>query len=152
MNTIPVEKNANTTIYFMLFVSVTIFTTNVRPFIFCAKTAALQDETTDVMLFQELSGLMHELFGFMILLTSDGKLLYLSDNVADHLGHCMVSSRSCKLVAVVVTLTNHTLKVLCIGLRKSHSMLCNLFFSFRWTWLPRVIVCMISLILWTTLS
>ncbi|XP_013984697.1 neuronal PAS domain-containing protein 4A-like [Salmo salar] len=52
--------------------------------------AALQDETTDVMLFQELSGLMHELFGFMILLTSDGKLLYLSDNVADHLGHCMV--------------------------------------------------------------
>ncbi|XP_029622569.1 neuronal PAS domain-containing protein 4A-like [Salmo trutta] len=52
--------------------------------------AALQEETTDVMLFQELSGLMHELSGFMILLTSDGKLLYLSDNVADHLGHCMV--------------------------------------------------------------
>ncbi|XP_024252655.1 neuronal PAS domain-containing protein 4A-like isoform X1 [Oncorhynchus tshawytscha] len=51
---------------------------------------ALQDETTDLMLFQELSGLIHELSGFMILLTSDGKLLYLSDNVADHLGHCMV--------------------------------------------------------------
>ncbi|CAB1332922.1 unnamed protein product [Coregonus sp. 'balchen'] len=51
---------------------------------------ALQDETMDFMLFHELSGLMYELSGFMILLTSDGKLLYLSDNVADHLGHCMV--------------------------------------------------------------
>lgn len=62
------------------------------------------------MSFHELSGLMHELSGFMLLLTSDGKLLYLSDNVADHLGHCMVSSLSYKLVAVV-TLTYHTLKV-----------------------------------------
>ncbi|CAB1316151.1 unnamed protein product [Coregonus sp. 'balchen'] len=42
------------------------------------------------MYFHELSGLMHELSGFMLLLTSDGKLLYLSDNVADNLGHCMV--------------------------------------------------------------
>uniref|UniRef100_A0A4W5MR70 Neuronal PAS domain protein 4 n=1 Tax=Hucho hucho TaxID=62062 RepID=A0A4W5MR70_9TELE len=99
----------------VFFSQVTIFTTNVRPCIFFAKTDALQDETTDLMFFQELSGLMHELSGFMILLTSDGKLLYLSDNVADHLGHCMVSSRSCKLVAAVVTLTNHTLKVLCIA-------------------------------------
>ncbi|XP_071194159.1 neuronal PAS domain-containing protein 4A-like isoform X2 [Salvelinus alpinus] len=51
---------------------------------------ALQDETVDFMSFHELSGLMHELSSFMLLLTSDGKLLYLSDNVADHLGHCMV--------------------------------------------------------------
>ncbi|XP_010898858.2 neuronal PAS domain-containing protein 4B-like [Esox lucius] len=49
-----------------------------------------QDETTDLFTFPELSEMMNEFSGFTVLLTSDGKLLYLSDNVADHLGHCMV--------------------------------------------------------------
>ncbi|XP_076835765.1 neuronal PAS domain-containing protein 4B isoform X2 [Brachyhypopomus gauderio] len=38
----------------------------------------------------ELSELVHALPGFLLLLTSEGKLLYLSDNVAEHLGHSMV--------------------------------------------------------------
>ncbi|TRY87402.1 hypothetical protein DNTS_013888 [Danionella cerebrum] len=38
----------------------------------------------------ELSDLLHTLPGFLLLLTSEGKLLYLSDNVADFLGHSMV--------------------------------------------------------------
>ncbi|XP_056587614.1 neuronal PAS domain-containing protein 4B [Triplophysa dalaica] len=38
----------------------------------------------------ELSELVHTLPGFMLVLTSEGKLLYLSDNVTEHLGHSMV--------------------------------------------------------------
>ncbi|KAL7844334.1 hypothetical protein SRHO_G00228730 [Serrasalmus rhombeus] len=38
----------------------------------------------------ELSELVHTLPGFLLVLTSEGKLLYLSDNVTDHLGHSMV--------------------------------------------------------------
>ncbi|KAJ7996790.1 hypothetical protein DPEC_G00240680 [Dallia pectoralis] len=49
-----------------------------------------QDQTTDLLSFPELSELMNHISGFMLLLTSDGKLLYVSDGVADHLGHCMV--------------------------------------------------------------
>ncbi|KAM9835259.1 neuronal PAS domain-containing protein 4A [Syngnathus typhle] len=38
----------------------------------------------------ELSDLMQALPGFLMLLTAEGKLLYLSDAVSDHLGHSMV--------------------------------------------------------------
>ncbi|XP_042564434.1 neuronal PAS domain-containing protein 4B [Clupea harengus] len=38
----------------------------------------------------ELSELMNSLPGFLLLISSEGKLLYLSDNVAEHLGHSMV--------------------------------------------------------------
>ncbi|XP_077435039.1 neuronal PAS domain-containing protein 4A isoform X2 [Vanacampus margaritifer] len=38
----------------------------------------------------ELSELMQALPGFLMLLTAEGKLLYLSDAVCDHLGHSMV--------------------------------------------------------------
>ncbi|XP_022531783.2 neuronal PAS domain-containing protein 4B isoform X1 [Astyanax mexicanus] len=38
----------------------------------------------------EISELVHTLPGFLVVLTSEGKLLYLSDNVAEHLGHSMV--------------------------------------------------------------
>ncbi|XP_061690267.1 neuronal PAS domain-containing protein 4A [Syngnathoides biaculeatus] len=38
----------------------------------------------------ELSDLMQALPGFLMLLTAEGKLLYLSDTVSDHLGHSMV--------------------------------------------------------------
>ncbi|XP_068442037.1 neuronal PAS domain-containing protein 4A [Clinocottus analis] len=40
--------------------------------------------------FQELSELMQALPGFLMLLTGEGKLLYLSDSVSEHLGHSMV--------------------------------------------------------------
>ncbi|XP_061541972.1 neuronal PAS domain-containing protein 4A [Phycodurus eques] len=38
----------------------------------------------------ELSDLMQAIPGFLMLLTAEGKLLYLSDTVSDHLGHSMV--------------------------------------------------------------
>jgi len=34
---------------------------------------------------------MQALPGFLMLLTGEGKLLYLSDSVSEHLGHSMVS-------------------------------------------------------------
>ena len=46
------------------------------------------------MSFHELSELIHELAGFMVVVTGEGKLLYLSENVIDHLGLCMVSTLS----------------------------------------------------------
>lgn len=35
---------------------------------------------------------MQALPGFLLLLTGEGKLLYLSDSVSEHLGHSMVST------------------------------------------------------------
>uniref|UniRef100_A0A672SRH1 Neuronal PAS domain-containing protein 4-like n=1 Tax=Sinocyclocheilus grahami TaxID=75366 RepID=A0A672SRH1_SINGR len=48
------------------------------------------DVSGSVLSLPELSDLLHTLPGFLLVLTSEGKLLYLSDNVAEHLGHSMV--------------------------------------------------------------
>ncbi|XP_031718580.1 neuronal PAS domain-containing protein 4A isoform X1 [Anarrhichthys ocellatus] len=48
------------------------------------------DESASVLSFQELSELMQAMPGFLMLLTGEGKLLYLSDSVSEHLGHSMV--------------------------------------------------------------
>ncbi|MFT7796427.1 neuronal PAS domain-containing protein 4-like [Arapaima gigas] len=47
-------------------------------------------ESSSFLSFHELSELVHGLPGFLMLLTSEGKLLYLSDSVSEHLGHSMV--------------------------------------------------------------
>ena len=52
------------------------------------------DQSSGFMSFHELSELIHELAGFMVVVTGEGKLLYLSENVIDHLGLCMVSTLS----------------------------------------------------------
>ncbi|XP_040266409.1 neuronal PAS domain-containing protein 4 [Bufo bufo] len=39
---------------------------------------------------QDLQDFIHNLPGFLLTYTSEGKLIYLSDNVTDHLGHSMV--------------------------------------------------------------
>ncbi|MCJ8740769.1 hypothetical protein PDJAM_G00062990 [Pangasius djambal] len=52
--------------------------------------ARSQDVSPSFMSLPELSELMNTLPGFLLLLTSEGKLLYLSDNVTEHLGHSMV--------------------------------------------------------------
>ncbi|XP_028839783.1 neuronal PAS domain-containing protein 4B [Denticeps clupeoides] len=49
-----------------------------------------QEEGGGLLSLPELSELMHTLPGFLLVLSSEGKLLYLSDNVAEHLGHSMV--------------------------------------------------------------
>ncbi|XP_034037499.1 neuronal PAS domain-containing protein 4A [Thalassophryne amazonica] len=52
--------------------------------------AAGSEESTSFLSFHELSELMQVLPGFLMLLTGEGKLLYLSDSVSEHLGHSMV--------------------------------------------------------------
>ncbi|KAF6726609.1 Neuronal PAS domain-containing protein 4 [Oryzias melastigma] len=53
-------------------------------------TAASPEESETFLSFHELSELMQALPGFLMLLTGEGKLLYLSDSVSEHLGHSMV--------------------------------------------------------------
>ncbi|KAG8003947.1 Neuronal PAS domain-containing protein 4A, partial [Nibea albiflora] len=55
-----------------------------------AGTAASPEESAGFLSFHELSELMQALPGFLMLLTGEGKLLYLSDSVSEHLGHSMV--------------------------------------------------------------
>ncbi|CAJ1058780.1 neuronal PAS domain-containing protein 4A [Xyrichtys novacula] len=55
-----------------------------------AGSAAGVEESAGFLSFHELSELMQALPGFLMLLTGEGKLLYLSDSVSEHLGHSMV--------------------------------------------------------------
>ncbi|XP_074504651.1 neuronal PAS domain-containing protein 4A [Sebastes fasciatus] len=48
------------------------------------------EESAGFLSFHELSELMQALPGFLMLLTGEGKVLYLSDSVSEHLGHSMV--------------------------------------------------------------
>ncbi|XP_042626253.1 neuronal PAS domain-containing protein 4A [Cyprinus carpio] len=48
------------------------------------------EETTEFLTFHELNELVQMMPGFLLLLTGEGKLLYLSDSVSEHLGHSMV--------------------------------------------------------------
>ncbi|CAL8263063.1 unnamed protein product [Lota lota] len=53
-------------------------------------TAESLEESARFLSFQELSELVQALPGFLMLVSGEGKLLYLSDSVSDHLGHSMV--------------------------------------------------------------
>nr|XP_057921170.1 neuronal PAS domain-containing protein 4A isoform X2 [Doryrhamphus excisus] len=48
------------------------------------------EQSAGFLSFHELADLMQALPGFLMLLTGEGKLLYLSDSVSEHLGHSMV--------------------------------------------------------------
>ncbi|XP_066505210.1 neuronal PAS domain-containing protein 4A isoform X3 [Hoplias malabaricus] len=48
------------------------------------------EEGSRFLSFHELSELVQAMPGFLLLLTGEGKLLYLSDSVSEHLGHSMV--------------------------------------------------------------
>ncbi|KAF4098525.1 neuronal PAS domain-containing protein 4B [Onychostoma macrolepis] len=61
-----------------------------RKSVFFSQVAAGHDVSGSILSLPELSDLLHTLPGFLLVLTSEGKLLYLSDNVAEHLGHSMV--------------------------------------------------------------
>lgn len=56
-------------------------------------SAGSLEESARFLSFHELSELVQELPGFLLLLTGEGKLLYLSDSVSEHLGHSMVGPR-----------------------------------------------------------
>ncbi|XP_056456448.1 neuronal PAS domain-containing protein 4A [Gadus chalcogrammus] len=53
-------------------------------------TAMSLEESARFLSFHELSELVQALPGFLMLVSGEGKLLYLSDSVSDHLGHSMV--------------------------------------------------------------
>ncbi|KAM4721497.1 neuronal PAS domain-containing protein 4 [Rhinophrynus dorsalis] len=48
------------------------------------------DELEGLLSSQDLLDFVHSLPGFLLTFTSEGKLIYISENVADHLGHSMV--------------------------------------------------------------
>lgn len=75
-----------------------------------AGTAASLEESARFLSFHELSELMQALPGFLMLLTGEGKLLYLSDSVSEHLGHSMVGLHRISVVlASVKTHSSSTL-------------------------------------------
>jgi len=53
-------------------------------------TALSLEESARFLSFQELSELVQAMPGFLMLVSGEGKLLYLSDSVSEHLGHSMV--------------------------------------------------------------
>ncbi|KAG1940639.1 neuronal PAS domain-containing protein 4B [Pimephales promelas] len=61
-----------------------------RKSVFFSQVAGVHDMSGSALSLPELSDLLHTLPGFLLVLTSEGKLLHLSDNVAEHLGHSMV--------------------------------------------------------------
>lgn len=58
------------------------------------------EESAAFLDLHELSQLMQALPGFLMLVTGEGKLLYLSDSVSEHLGHSMVSPNGTNLSAI----------------------------------------------------
>ncbi|XP_023649986.2 neuronal PAS domain-containing protein 4A isoform X2 [Paramormyrops kingsleyae] len=57
---------------------------------FSKAVTAGNEENARFLSFHELLEMVHSVPGFLLLLTGEGKLLYLSDSVAEHLGHSMV--------------------------------------------------------------
>ncbi|KAJ8281884.1 hypothetical protein COCON_G00044030 [Conger conger] len=55
-----------------------------------ATMAGCHEESAKYLSFQDLSEVVQDMPGFLLLLTGEGKLLYLSDSVTEHLGHSMV--------------------------------------------------------------
>lgn len=79
-----------------------------------AGAAASLEESAGFLSFHELSELMQALPGFLMLLTGDGKLLYLSDSVSEYLGHSMVDHH---IIYSLVACSKGTFK-LYFGLQK----------------------------------
>lgn len=63
-------------------------------------SSSTAEETAGFLQFHELNELVQLMPGFLLLLTGEGKLLYLSDSVSEHLGHSMVS-QSDKIVILI---------------------------------------------------
>ncbi|XP_069036306.1 neuronal PAS domain-containing protein 4A [Lepisosteus oculatus] len=61
-----------------------------RKSVFFSQGTGTQEESGAFLSFQELSEFVQALSGFLLVMTSEGKLLYLSENVTEHLGHSMV--------------------------------------------------------------
>lgn len=88
------------------------------------------DTSGSVLSLPELSDLLHTLPGFLLVLTSEGKLLHLSDNVAEHLGHSMVRNINVNVKIIITICQVHV----------EHFVIISALF--RWIWWLRVTVCM----------
>lgn len=55
-------------------------------------TGAPLEGPTGLLSTQELEDIVAALPGFLLVFTAEGKLLYLSESVSEHLGHSMVSA------------------------------------------------------------
>lgn len=65
---------------------------NVKKFLISVcPTAQQMNELEGILSSQDLQDFIHNLPGFLLTYTSEGKLIYVSENVTDHLGHSMVS-------------------------------------------------------------
>lgn len=120
-------------------------------------TALSLEESARFLSFQELSELVQALPGFLMLVSGEGKLLYLSDSVSEHLGHSMVSVSGKKheftlLVLSAVLLchyfTNSAFNAMCAVWEFERSS----FSPCRWIWLLRETVSTTSLSLRITSS
>jgi hypothetical protein len=52
--------------------------------------------------------LLQALSGFLMMMTQNGKLLYISDNAAEYLGHSMVSTDMCSVNVLIGLLRTRT--------------------------------------------
>lgn len=75
--------------------------------------AAGHDMSGSALSLPELSDLLHTLPGFLLVLTSEGKLLYLSDNVAEHLGHSMVRNININYIIIITICWVHVEHYFC---------------------------------------
>jgi hypothetical protein len=59
---------------------------------------------------------LQALSGFLMMMTQNGKLLYISDNAAEYLGHSMVSTSDCVHVDAVyrLRLARKQIHILCV--------------------------------------
>lgn len=60
-------------------------------------TGAPLGAPTGLLSTQELEDIVAALPGFLLVFTAEGKLLYLSESVSEHLGHSMVSAEGAQM-------------------------------------------------------
>ncbi|KAJ4945899.1 hypothetical protein JOQ06_023577 [Pogonophryne albipinna] len=87
---LPISEADKARLSYLHIMSLASMYTRKSVFFTQAGTAASLEECTRFLSFHELSELTQALPGFLMLVTGEGKLLYLSDSVSEHLGHSMV--------------------------------------------------------------
>ncbi|KAL3044696.1 hypothetical protein OYC64_013055 [Pagothenia borchgrevinki] len=87
---LPISEADKARLSYLHIMSLASMYTRKSVFFTQAGTAANLEECARFLSFHELSELTQALPGFLMLVTGEGKLLYLSDSVSEHLGHSMV--------------------------------------------------------------
>ncbi|XP_066575203.1 neuronal PAS domain-containing protein 4A [Amia ocellicauda] len=88
---LPISEADKARLSYLHIMSLACMYTRKSVFFSQGKTRASCSEDSEGLLsFQDLSEFVQTLPGFLLVMTSEGKLLYLSENITDHLGHSMV--------------------------------------------------------------